>query len=243
MDYPAACTVAPTFKEQPLMPQFTCDICHSIYITGLMLFKPATLFHKINNLPWYQQTLRQWFTSLKCDTCNTILEVGCATGQLTEYISRQGMMVVGVDHSARMLKLAKRSISSNVRFERANVLSLPFEDNQFDYVFAASLLNTLSQPQLALSEMMRVCKPGGKISLLVPLAGMSDQAVAELTYELNLSGFSRAVLTTWHRRAPKMQQEKLLEYLIHAGLHNIDCITYLNGLVLTATGTIPYIRE
>lgn len=224
------------------MAHLNLDIFYHIYITGLILFKPATLFHKINSLPWYQQTLHQWFASLQADTGSAILEVGCATGQLTEHIARQGMNVVGVDQSAHMLQLANKLISSNVRFEKANARSLPFEANQFDQVIAASLLNVLPQPELALNEMLRVCKPGGKISVLVPLAGMSDQAVAELASELKLSGFSRAVLSTWHRRAPKMQQAKLLQYFTNAGLHNIDSITYLNGMVLTVTGTIPFGR-
>ena len=219
------------------------DIFYHLYITGLMLFKPATLFHKINSLPWYQHTLHQWFASLQCRTGSSILEVGCATGQLTEHIGRQGMNVVGVDYSARMLKLAEKSSSRNVRFERANALSLPFEANQFDQVIAASLMNILPQPELALNEMVRVCKPRGKISVLVPLAGMADQAVAMLASELKLSGFSRAVFSTWHRRAPKMQQAKLLQYFTNTGLRNIECITYLNGMVVTVTGTIPYGRE
>lgn len=225
------------------MAHLNRDIFYHIYITGLMLFKPATLFHKINSLPWYQQTLHQWFASLQAEAGSAILEVGCATGQLTEHIGRQGMNVVGVDYSARMLKLAEKSSSRNVRFERADALNLPFEVNQFDHVIAGSLLNILPQPELALNEMLRICKPGGKISVLVPLAGMSDQAVAELASELKLSGFSRAVLSTWHRRGPKMQQAKLLQYFTNAGLHNIDSITYLNGMVLTVTGTIPYARE
>ena len=222
------------------MAHLILDIFYPIYITGLMLFKPATLFHKINSLPWYQHTLHQWFASLQCRTGSSILEVGCATGQLTEHIGRQGMNAVGVDKSTQMLQLANKLISGNVRFERANALSLPFDANQFDQVIAASLLNVLPQPELALNEMVRICKPGGKISVLVPLAGMSDQAVAVLATELKLSGFSRAVLSTWHRRGPKMQQAKLLQYFTHAGLHNIESITYLNGMVLTVTGMIPF---
>ena len=225
------------------MAHLNRDIFYPIYITGLMLFKPATLFHKINSLPWYQQTLHQWFTSLQAEAGSAILEVGCATGQLTEHIGRQGMNAVGVDQSAHMLQLANKLISRNVRFERADALNLTFEANQFDHVIAGSLLNILPQPELALNEMLRVCKPGGKISVLVPLADMSNQAVAILVSELKLSGFSRAVLSTWHRHAPKMQQAILLQYFTHAGLHNIDSITYLNGMVVTVTGTIPYRGE
>jgi len=136
-----------------------------------------------------------------------------------------------------MVKLANNTISSNVRFERADALSLPFVNNQFDHVIAGSILNILSQPQRALDEMLRVCKPGGKVSVLVPLAGMTNQAVNGLARDLNLSGFSLAALQTWHLRAPKMQRALLTGYFKNAGLSRLEEQTYLQGLVITMTGT------
>jgi ubiquinone/menaquinone biosynthesis C-methylase UbiE len=213
------------------------DTLHNLHLTGLMLFKPATLFHKIYSLPWYQETLHAWVGSLEYDAGSSILEVGCATGQLTEYMAALGIHTVGVDNSAKMLKTARASTATRVRFELASALKLPFADNQFDCVIAASLLNIISQPEMALDEMLRVCKAGGKISVLVPRAGMTDVALDELSDKLNLSGFSRAALTSWHRRAPKMQRTTLLEYFNTAGISSIEYQTYLNGLVMAVTGT------
>ena len=210
---------------------------HNLHIMGLMLFRPATLFHKIYTLPWYQETLHAWYNSMKCDTGSAILEVGCATGQLTVYMAGHGMNALGVDNSERMLKQANISNTNNAHFKLASALNLPFKNEQFDYVIAASLLNIISKPEVALNEMLRVCKPGGKISVLVPQAGMTDEAINKLANELNLSGFSRTALTTWHRRAPKMQLKQLLEHFNHAGLQHCSTGIYLNGMVATVTGT------
>jgi ubiquinone/menaquinone biosynthesis C-methylase UbiE len=215
-----------------------CDAFQRLYIMGLMLFKPATLFHKIYALPWYQNALHTWINGLGYRRGEAILEIGCATGELTQYMDNQGLYALGVDNSEDMLKQARASTTGEARFELACALNLPLGNNQFDYVIAASLLNIIKQPELVLSEMRRVCKSGGKISVLVPQAGMTDGALNRLANELNLSGFSRAVLTTWNRRAPKMRQEKVMEYFNRAGIHHIDCSTQLNGMVLTVTGIL-----
>lgn len=220
------------------MTRILFDTCHRMHILCLMLFRPATLFRKIYALPWYRQVLHAWFERLECTQDSDLLEVGCASGQLTGFIANRGINAVGVDNSANMLKQAKSSTANRARFEMASAVNLPFENNQFDCVIAASLLNIISQPEAAFSEMLRVCKPGGKVSVLVPQAAMTDQAVAHLASELELSGFSRAVLASWHRHAPKMQKAKVIEYFSRAGLQHIESNTYLNGMVLTVTGTL-----
>jgi len=212
------------------------DYYHRLNIFALLRFSPATLFNKINALPWYQGALRTWADSLGYQTGDAILEVGCATGQLTKYMARRGAVAHGVDKSPKMLLKANASNTDGARFELANALDLPFADNRFDYVIAASLINIISEPAIAMREMARVCKPGGKVSVLVPQAGMTDKDIANLANHLNLSGFSREALTTWHRRAPKMQPEKLLGYFSHAGLMQTGSEMDLNGMVLTVTG-------
>ncbi|TCV85834.1 class I SAM-dependent methyltransferase [Sulfurirhabdus autotrophica] len=149
-------------------------------ILALLCFSPASLFHKINALPWYQGVLRTWADSLGYKTCDSILEVGCATGQLTQYLAQCGAVVIGVDKSPKMLQKANAAHTDRAHFELASALDLPFEDNQFDYVIAASLINIISEPAIAMHEMTRVCKPDGKVSVLVPQTGMMDEDVASL---------------------------------------------------------------
>ena len=213
------------------------NVYHNASIIGLMYLRPATLFHRINTLPWYKGTLQTWSGSLRYRAGDSILEVGCASGQLTKHMSNLGAIAHGVDKSAKMLQMANTSNTAGAHFAQASALDLPFDNKRFDYILAASLINIISEPEMALREMVSVCKPGGKVTVLVPLAGMMNEDVASLANELDLTGFSRAALTAWHRRAPKMQSGKLLEYFARAGLLHTSHITYLNGMVVAMTGS------
>lgn len=210
---------------------------YRLNILALLCFRPALFFHKLNALSWYQGALRAWSDSWGYRTGDSILDVGCATGLLTQYMARRGAVAHGVDKSTQMLQKAHASNTDGARFELASALDLPYENDRFDYVVAASLINIISEPAIAMREMARVCKPGGKVSVLVPQAGMADKDIAHLADCLNLSGFSREALRAWHLRAPKMQREKLLEYFGNAGLRQACSETYLDGMVLTVTGT------
>jgi ubiquinone/menaquinone biosynthesis C-methylase UbiE len=61
------------------------------------------------------------------------LDVACGTGFLTRHLRGN---VVGLDASERMLEIA-RGQAPRARFERGDALSLPFEDDAFDRVFAS----------------------------------------------------------------------------------------------------------
>jgi len=63
------------------------EMYYRLQIKLLLVFKPVVLFGKINQLDWYQNTLRQWFGDQHIESNGKVLEVGCASGSLTAYIS------------------------------------------------------------------------------------------------------------------------------------------------------------
>jgi SAM-dependent methyltransferase len=80
--------------------------------------------------------------------------------------------VVGIDFApdqiARATQAAAREGRRNIRFETANVYSLPFESGRFERVFSHALLEHLAEPQKALRELHRVLAPGGVIGVSSP---------------------------------------------------------------------------
>jgi SAM-dependent methyltransferase len=90
-----------------------------------------------------------------------VLEVGCGWGELAEWIERDtGAEVVAVDLSPRMVELAReRGVDARV----ADVQELPFADGQFDLVVAAWMLYHVPDIDLALAEIARVLRPGGRL--------------------------------------------------------------------------------
>lgn len=100
-----------------------------------------------------------------------VLDVGCGPGSITLGFADAVFQseAVGVDlqqsQIAQATALAANKEVKNVRFETADVYSLPFSDHYFDAIFANAVLWHLRDPLRALAEIRRVLKPGGLIGV------------------------------------------------------------------------------
>lgn len=100
----------------------------------------------------------------------SVLDVGCGTGAITAGIAKAvgpAGSVVGVDRDESLLVVARQEHGNvaNLRFERGDALSLPFE-HCFDVVTAARTLQWVSRPEKALLEMRKAARSGGQIIVL-----------------------------------------------------------------------------
>jgi len=97
-----------------------------------------------------------------------VLECACGTGLITAAVAGKCRELVATDYSDGMLKQAGKKCGSfpNVEIRSADILKLPFPDESFDIVIAANVIHLLDDPHKALSELDRVCRPGGK--LIIP---------------------------------------------------------------------------
>ncbi|HZX48910.1 MAG TPA: methyltransferase domain-containing protein [Nitrospirota bacterium] len=98
-----------------------------------------------------------------------VLEVGVGTGlSLPRFPSF--CRVHGIDMSEEMIRRAHERIDkhglSNVVIERMDACKMDFPDNSFDAVFAAYLVSVVPDPGKLLSEIKRVCKKGGLITMV-----------------------------------------------------------------------------
>jgi ubiquinone/menaquinone biosynthesis C-methylase UbiE len=205
----------------------------------LLVFYPEVLFQKINELSWYKNMLINWTANLPLSGKHRLLEIGCSTGELSRHMAKRGTTVTALDYSSVMLDKARRYDTQGIEFTRADAEHLPYANNSFDGVIAASLLNVVKNPSSVLAEMIRVCKTGGYISVLVPNIDMSRTQVDRLVYGLNLQGFSKAALLTWHRFARKTSVNEILKLFIEAGTKELHSATELEGMVITVTVVKP----
>jgi len=104
-----------------------------------------------------------------------VLEVGCGTGlNLPFFDTRRVSLLTAVDLSPGMLgewqasaaRLRAEGRLPPVEFARMDATRLPLPSNTFDCVLDTFSLCVFDDPSAALREMVRVCKPGGKIILL-----------------------------------------------------------------------------
>ena len=96
------------------------------------------------------------------------LDVATGTGDLAIALSERvgpAGEVVGSDFSERMLELA-RAKAPGLRFETANALALPYEDDSFAAATVGFGARNFSDLPRGLSEMARVVRPGGRVIVL-----------------------------------------------------------------------------
>ena len=133
-----------------------------------------------------------------------ILEVGVGTGINASLYPRH-CQVTGIDFSALMLEKARERVAKkgvkNVRLQEMDAANLTFPDATFDIVYAPYVISVVSDPVRVVSEMRRVCRPGGKIVILnhfrshTPVVARVERAISPFTVhigfkaDLDLPGF------------------------------------------------------
>jgi demethylmenaquinone methyltransferase/2-methoxy-6-polyprenyl-1,4-benzoquinol methylase len=92
----------------------------------------------------------------------TILDLAAGTGSSSIVFLREGVKVVAADFSNGMLEEGRRR-HPELEFVFADAAALPFTDREFDTVTISFGIRNVEKTEVALAEMLRVLKPGGKL--------------------------------------------------------------------------------
>lgn len=101
-----------------------------------------------------------------------LLDVGCGLGEAALGLAQdlgEGGEVVGVDISERMLRVARSNAGASpcrVRFTVGDACSLDEANASFDAARSERTLQWLADPATAVAELVRVVRPGGRVSLI-----------------------------------------------------------------------------
>jgi ubiquinone/menaquinone biosynthesis C-methylase UbiE len=97
------------------------------------------------------------------------LDVGCGSGALSEAVIRNNepAEMTAIDQSEGFVAKAQKQLGNLARCRVGNALALPLEDSSVDITVSGLVLNFISEPEKALSEMRRVTAPGGTVALYV----------------------------------------------------------------------------
>ena len=97
-----------------------------------------------------------------------VLDVACGSGNLAVIAAQKGATVTGIDIADNLVEAAKKraeALGLDIRFEQGDAEAMPYADDSFDVVMTMYGAMFAPRPELAASELVRVCKPGGTIAM------------------------------------------------------------------------------
>lgn len=169
-----------------------------------------------NALPSIVQSKPIILDGLQLSSGSRVLDLGCGMGadvfDIAQRVGSAGS-ATGVDVSEVMIAQARKraeGLNLPVSFEVADAQALRFEDATFDACRTERMLMHVPDPELALSEMVRVTKPSGRISVLdfdwdTFVIDSPDKATTRAV----VTAFSDGIRNGWIGRAlPRLFREK-----------------------------------
>jgi ArsR family transcriptional regulator len=99
-----------------------------------------------------------------------VADLGCGEGYLTVETARWAKHVIAVDRSsgvlARAKALAARKKCNNITWKKGELEHVPIETGSMDVALLSQALHHATEPTEALSEALRILKPGGRLLIL-----------------------------------------------------------------------------
>jgi ubiquinone/menaquinone biosynthesis C-methylase UbiE len=139
------------------------DVYDHLLIRTLSVYWQARAPHV---LPW-----------LALDPTDVVLEVGCGYGIWTSYIAPRVQAYWALDLNPKAIQGARRwrvfnptnANAPNVHFSGSNAEKLPFQSGSFSKVFLIDVIEHIPDHQVAVQEIARVLKPGGRVVMTTML--------------------------------------------------------------------------
>jgi demethylmenaquinone methyltransferase/2-methoxy-6-polyprenyl-1,4-benzoquinol methylase len=107
---------------------------------------------------WRRQVLK----TVNPQSGQTVLDLAAGTGSSSVVFAKPGVKVIASDFSEGMLAVGRKR-HPNLEFVFADATKLPFADASVDAVTISFGLRNVVDPKKALTEMLRVLKPGGVV--------------------------------------------------------------------------------
>lgn len=145
-----------------------------------------------------------------------VLDIGCGTGRLIEFMRNRGGKIVAADTSSQMLKIVKKRFS-DVETVHTDIEKMPFPDETFDVVIATFVIVHLDFLFEAFEEVYRVLKDGG----IFIVTNVNQRKAPKLTLK---NGEEIVIKSKYHR--PEDVVKELEKNLFHI---EKDELVYADG--------------
>ena len=175
---------------------------------------------------------------------DAVLDGACGTGDLALAALKAGAgRVTGLDFSERMLDRARRK-STQVEWVHGDLLALPFSDGSFDSATVGFGVRNVDDLALALRELRRVLRPGGRLAILEitqprgplrPFYALWFDRIVPLLGKALPGGDAYTYLPASVKRFPTA--ERLADMLREAGFGDARVRLLAGSIVALHTGT------
>lgn len=150
---------------------------YSVIVLGGRHLSGVALLEDRATSPSYVGMVRTMLDVMAPEAGETVLEVGCGSGALLRLLARQlgvANPLTGVDLNPFLLREAavlaeEDGLADRITFREGNAERLPFADASFDHAYSVTVLEECDA-ELALRELRRVVRPGGRVGLIVRAA-------------------------------------------------------------------------
>lgn len=126
-----------------------------------------------------------------------VADLGAGTGFISEGLLKDGNSVFAVDQSEEMLAILRQKLGhlGKIDCRQGQANQLPLEDQTVEGTFANMYLHHVESPSLAINEMYRVLKPGGRVII----TDLDEHQFEFLLREHHdrWPGFSRKDINNW----------------------------------------------
>jgi demethylmenaquinone methyltransferase / 2-methoxy-6-polyprenyl-1,4-benzoquinol methylase len=177
-----------------------------------------------------------------------VLDAACGTGDLAIADAKAGAVkVTGLDFSAEMLARARKKTArqtSVLEWLQGDMLALPFADATFDAATVGFGVRNVDDLPLALRELRRVLRPGGRLAILEitqprgalrPFYSLWFDRVVPLLGKVLPGGAAYTYLPASVKRFPTA--EKLADLLRECGFGDVRFRLLAGSIVALHTGT------
>lgn len=147
-----------------------------------------------------------FLNTLKPQSDDKILDVGCGLGYFTDLLSRQGADCTGIDMDSRCIDYCTELMSGN--YQIADATKLPFPNNHFDKVLCTEVLEHINNNGVVLDEIWRVLKDNGTLVTSVPCSEGIFGSLFKRIGHNSVEGNSREY--HWHKGYTKGEIVELL---------------------------------
>jgi ubiquinone/menaquinone biosynthesis C-methylase UbiE len=188
--------------------------------------------------PLRESVLRSIIRSLHLPPKSHGLDVGCGIGLQTRLLAdaawAKGGKVTGVDIEPEMIQYGQKiveeaGLSGRITLHQGDMLSLPFEDHTFDWVWSADCVGyPAGELKPVLTEILRVVKPGGSVAIL---AWSAQQVLPGYPLlEARLNATCSSYMPYLKEMSPEHHFMNALHWFKEAGLRDVQAQTFVSNV-------------